>query len=381
MQQGNIPQKRHITFKKEDGSLFREELFSTHGFSNIYCNKYHYNMPTKTLKVEGARIEHGAAWAEALINTYKVDSSLISSSGDLLTARRQFFYNDDVAVYTAKLTKPQTFFYKNAYADEVIFVHAGQGTLRTAFGSIAFSPWDYLILPRGTIYQLEFTDYQDVRLFIAESFSMLQIPKHYRNEYGQLLESAPYCERDIKTPSLEAPRIERGDFPLFIKFRERYQKTHLEWHPFDLEGWDGCAYPWAISIKDFCPVVGRIHLPPPVHLLLTGDHFVLCNFVPRLFDFHPEAIPAPYYHSNVDSDELLYYVDGDFMSRTGIKDGFMTLHPKGVPHGPQPGKTEASVGKKEVYEYAVMIDTFRPLCLTEHVKNSMTQDYERSWLE
>ncbi|WP_199911745.1 homogentisate 1,2-dioxygenase domain-containing protein [Dongshaea marina] len=216
---------------------------------------------------------------------------------------------------------------------------------------------------------------------MIESFSMVEVPKHFRNEYGQMLESAPYCERDIRTPSLQQATVEQGAFQLVHKFGDKYQVQTLEWHPYDLVGWDGYSYPWAFNIDDYAPLVGKIHQPPSTHLLFTTQNFVICNFVPRLYDFHPEAIPAPYYHSNIDSDEVLYYVHGDFMSRTGIDAGYLTLHQKGVPHGPQPGKTEESVGKKETHEYAVMIDTFAPLQLTEHVKKSMVADYNRSWLE
>lgn len=237
------------------------------------------------------------------------------------------------------------------------------------------------MIPRGTTYQLKFDDYSAARLFVIESSTMVEVPKHFRNEYGQMLESAPYCERDIRTPILQEAVVEKGNFSLVCKFGDKYQLTSLEWHPFDLVGWDGCVYPWAFNIQEYAPKVGKIHLPPSDHIVFTAHNFVICNFVPRPYDFHPQSIPAPYYHSNIDSDEVLYYVDGDFMSRTGIEAGYMTLHQKGVPHGPQPGRTEASIGKTETYEYAVMVDTFAPLNLTEHVKNCMSIDYNRSWIE
>lgn len=379
--QGDIPPKRHTTFEKPNGELYREELFSTHGFANIYSNKYHHNMPTKTLQVRPYQLSHGDSWHDPLIQNYKLDSRLADTQGNFFSARNKLFFNADVAMYTAKVTEDTEEFYRNAYCDEVIFVHEGQGELRSEYGAIAIKKWDYLVIPRGTIYQLKFSDYKQVRLFVIESSSMVEVPKHFRNEYGQLLESAPYCERDIRTPTLQRPVVEQGEFPLVSKFGERYQQHDLEWHPFDLVGWDGCVYPWAFNIEEYAPKVGKIHLPPSDHLLFTAHNFVICNFVPRPYDFHPQAIPAPYYHNNIDSDEVLYYVDGDFMSRSGIEAGYLTLHQKGVPHGPQPGRTEASIGKKETYEYAVMVDTFAPLKLTEHVQSTMSTDYNRSWLE
>lgn len=284
-------------------------------------------------------------------------------------------------MYTAKVTQDTHEFYRNAYADEIVFVHNGEGTLLSEYGELAVKQWDYLVIPRGTTYQLKFNDLTNVRLFVIEAYSMVEVPKHFRNEYGQMLESAPYCERDIRTPLLKDAIVEQGEFPLVSKFGDKYQVTTLEWHPFDLVGWDGCVYPWAFNITEYAPKVGKIHLPPSDHIVFTANNFVVCNFVPRLYDFHPQSIPAPYYHNNIDSDEVLYYVDGDFMSRTGIEAGYMTLHQKGVPHGPQPGKTEASIGKTETYEYAVMVDTFAPLNLTAHVKNCMSDDYNRSWIE
>ncbi len=381
VKQGNIPSKRHIRFEKENGELYREELFSTHGFANIYSNKYHHNMPCKTLNVEPVKISHGEPWEDSLVQNYKIDTKISDTQGNFFSARSKLMYNADVAIYTAKVTKDTDQFYRNAYADEVIFVHEGEGELLSEYGNIQIKRWDYLIIPRGTCFQLKFNDYSNVRLLITESFSMIDIPKNYRNEHGQMLETAPYCERDLRTPELPPATVEKGSFELITKYGDRYQRHQLEWHPFDLEGWDGYCYPWALNIDEFAPIVGKIHLPPSAHLVFTGNNFVMCNFVPRLYDFHPQSIPAPYYHSNIDSDEVLYYVEGDFMSRKGIGPGYITLHQKGVPHGPQPGKTEDSIGKKETNEYAVMIDTFNPLKMTRHFKRCMDADYNRSWLE
>ncbi|WOT03828.1 homogentisate 1,2-dioxygenase [Shewanella youngdeokensis] len=381
VKQGSIPAKRHTIFKKDNGELYREELFSTHGFSNIYSNKYHHNMPTKALNVSPHSLSHGECWQDPLIQNYKIDTKKVDRKGNFFGARNKMFFNHDVAMYTACVTEDTESFYRNAYADEVVFIHKGDGTLYSEYGTLAVKKWDYLVIPRGTTYQLKFNDYSAVRLFIIESSTMIEVPKHFRNEYGQMLESAPYCERDIRAPILQDAIVEQGEFSLVCKFGEKYQVTTLEWHPFDLVGWDGCVYPWAINIQEYAPKVGKIHLPPSEHIVFSAHNFVICNFVPRPYDFHQHSIPAPYYHSNIDSDEVLYYVDGDFMSRTGIKAGYMTLHQKGVPHGPQPGRTEASIGKTETYEYAVMVDTFAPLTLTEHVQHCMTDDYNRSWIE
>ncbi|WP_412503395.1 homogentisate 1,2-dioxygenase [Shewanella indica] len=381
VKQGQVPNKRHIAFEKPSGELYREELFSTHGFSNIYSNKYHHNMPTKALTVEPFKLSHGEVWQDSLVQNYKLDSKQADRQGHFFCARNKIFFNQDLAIYTARVTEDTELFYRNAYADEVVFVHEGEGELLSEYGKLKVQKWDYLVIPRGTTYQLKFKDYTNVRLLVIESFSMVEIPKHFRNDYGQLLESAPYCERDIRVPELTEAKVEQGEFPLVSKFGDKYQLTQLEWHPFDLVGWDGFVYPWAFNITEYAPKVGKIHLPPSDHLVFTAHNFVICNFVPRPYDFHPKAIPAPYYHNNIDSDEVLYYVDGDFMSRTGIKAGYLTLHQKGVPHGPQPGRTEASIGKKDTYEYAVMVDTFAPLQLTTHVQSCMSTDYNRSWLE
>ena len=381
IERGEIPSKRHITFKKDNGELYREELFSTHGFSNIYSNKYHHNMPSKVIRVENYSLSHGETWADTPLQNYKCHSMKATSSGNFFSSRIKQMYNNDVALYTANVTEDTELFYRNAYADEVVFVHRGAGTLTSEYGSLEIKKWDYLVIPKGTTYQLKFDSYENVKLFVTESFSMVTIPKHYRTETGQMLETAPYSERDIRRPELQPAVVEKGEFPLIIKYGDNYQKTILEWHPFDLIGWDGAVYPWAFNLDDFAPIVGKIHLPPTIHQVFSATNFVMCNFVPRLYDFHPQSIPAPYYHSNVDSDEVLYYVHGDFMSRTGIEEGSMTLHPMGVPHGPQPGKTEASLGKKETYEYAVMVDTFAPLKLTTHFRDCGDSDYNSSWLE
>ncbi|HMN24395.1 MAG TPA: homogentisate 1,2-dioxygenase [Ignavibacteriaceae bacterium] len=380
---GKVPPKRHITFYKEDKkSLYREELFSTKGFSGIYSNKYHLYMPTEVEKIDEVQIDSsGNDWKDAPLEYYHFITDIVKSRGNIITARNEFLKNEHCVISTAYLTEDTKYFYRNSQMHELLFIHHGKGVLLTEYGKIDFMEWDYLIIPKGTTYQIKFDEYKKNKLFIIESDTPFDIPKHFRNEYGQLTEEAPYYERDFRVPEFTKPIDKLGDFRLRLKVRDRMFEYKLPHHPFDVVGWDGFLYPYAFNIKEYAPKVGKIHLPPPIHLVFTTQHFVICNFVPRLYDFHPQAIPAPYYHSNVDSDEVLYYVHGDFMSRTGVQEGSITLHPMGIPHGPQPGKTEASIGKKQTDEYAIMIDTFTPLHVTRNVKETMVNDYSQSWLQ
>jgi homogentisate 1,2-dioxygenase len=379
---GKVPPKRHITFYKDDGkSLYREELFSTLGFSGIYSNKYHIYTPTQVKKIGEVPQDNSNDWLDAPLQYYHFFTEKKKTEGDFLSSRNEFLKNDNCVISTANVSKDSDFFFRNSYAHELIFVHHGTGEFLSEYGSLHFGQWDYIVVPKGTTYQMKFDSYDDNKLMIIESSTPFDIPRHFRNEYGQITEDAPYYERDFKVPQFTEPVDKQGDFELILKLRDRYFKYLLPNHPFDVVGWDGFLYPYTFNLKEYAPKVGKIHLPPPVHLMFTTKHFVVCNFVPRLFDFHPQSIPAPYYHSNVDSDEVLYYVYGDFMSRKGIEEGSITLHPMGIPHGPQPGKTEASIGIKETDEYAVMIDTFQPLRVTKNVKDTMVDDYSQSWLD
>jgi homogentisate 1,2-dioxygenase len=379
---GKVPPKRHITFYKDDGkSLYREELFSTLGFSGIYSNKYHIYMPTQVKKIGESPGNDSNDWPDAPLQYYHFFTEKKKTGGDILSSRNEFLKNDNCVISTANVSEDSDFFFRNSYAHELIFVHRGEGEFLSEYGRLPFEKWDYIVVPKGTTYQIKFDNYDDNKLMIVESSTPFDIPRHFRNEYGQLTEDAPYYERDFKVPQFTEPVDNQGDFELILKLRDRYFKYLLPNHPFDVVGWDGFLYPYTFNLKEYAPKVGKIHLPPPVHLMFTTKHFVVCNFVPRLYDYHPQSIPAPYYHSNVDSDEVLYYVHGDFMSRKGIKEGSITLHPMGIPHGPQPGKTEASIGKKETDEYAVMIDTFESLRVTKNVKDTMVKDYSQSWLD
>lgn len=378
---GDLPLKKHTTFYKPDGTLYKEELVSSKGFSGIYSNKYHLNMPTRTISLAEIEPLDYREWLLAPLQHFHFYTDKINKEGDFFTSRIVYLLNKHCIVIAAKPTSNPNYFYKNSYAHEYIFVHRGSGTILSDYGKINFTAGDQIIIPQGTIYQMHFNDFADNKLLIIESDTPYEIPKHYRNEYGQLEEHAPYEERDFKLPEFMPAIEEKGEFKLLIKAGKKLFEYIIPDHPFDVVGWDGFLYPYAFNIKNYNPKVGRIHLPPPVHLLFNTQHFVVCNFNPRPFDWHENAVPAPYYHSNIDSAEMLYYVEGDFMSRKGVDVGSITLHPMGIPHGPQPGKTEASVGAKFTNEYAVMLDTFKPLEPTLNVFESNDEMYYKSWME
>lgn len=379
--QGILPAKKHTTFYRADGkTLHREELYSTRGFSGAYSTRYRLRMPTRVTKIAEERLPAEPAWDDVPLQWHLFHTARSKRAGDFFHARTRYLHNEDLAIYAATPDAAAPFFYKNAYAHELVFVHRGAGKVRTEFGDLAFGPGDYLVLPKGVLYAMEFEDHADNRLLVVESGEPIDVPAHYRSDTGQFLEHSPYCERDLRAPALGAPIDERGEFEVRVKAGDRVSIQTWDHHPLDVVGWDGCEYPYAFNIRDFSAKVGQLHLPPPVHLVFASARFVVCNFVPRPLDFHPQAIPAPYFHTNVDSDEVIYYVDGEFTSRKGIEAGSITLHPTGLPHGPQPGRTEASVGKKSAEEYAVMIDTFRPLRIAKAVQALSDPDYSRSWL-
>ncbi|HNP21051.1 MAG TPA: homogentisate 1,2-dioxygenase [Panacibacter sp.] len=378
---GNIPHKRHTQFRKANGELYSEQLFSTEGFSNDYSIMYHCHPPTQIIKTEPQQSVAPTVAEEKMLQHRSFEGFKIEPQKDFLDSRKPVLVNNDCHIVLAAPKESMTeYFYKNTDADEMIFVHEGSGTLRSMYGQLDFAYGDYLIIPRGTIYQINFTTEQN-RLFIVESFSPIRFPKKYTSKYGQLLEHSPYCERDIRPPhSLETFDV-KGDFLIRAKKKGMMYSLHYGTHPFDVVGWDGCCYPYAFSIHDFEPITGRVHQPPPVHQTFEAHNFVVCSFVPRLYDYHPDAIPAPYNHSNIDSDEVLYYVDGDFMSRKNVTRGMITLHPAGIPHGPHPGAVQRSIGAKETKELAVMVDTFHPLQLTKEALDIENDGYVMSWAE
>jgi homogentisate 1,2-dioxygenase len=378
---GKIPHKRHTQFRKPNGALYAEQLFSTEGFSNDYSILYHCHPPTQIIKADAPINVAPIIAEEKMLQHRSFEGFQIQPEKDFLESRKPILINNDCYIILAAPQESMTnYFYKNADADEMIFVHEGSGKLLTCYGELEFTYGDYLIIPRGTIYQIQFNNNNN-RLLIVESFSPIRYPKKYISKYGQLLEHSPYCERDILTPKNLQTFDEAGDFVIQTKKKSVLYGLHYATHPFDVVGWDGCCYPFAFSINDFEPITGRVHQPPPVHQTFEGNNFVVCSFVPRLYDYHPNAIPAPYNHSNIDSDELLYYVDGDFMSRKHVTKGMLTLHPAGIPHGPHPGTVEKSIGTKETKELAVMIDTFHPLQLTQTALDIENKGYTMSWAE
>ncbi|WP_126249136.1 homogentisate 1,2-dioxygenase [Chitinophaga rhizosphaerae] len=378
---GQIPHKRHTQFRKPDGSLYSEQLFSTEGFSSHYSLLYHCHPPTEIVKVDDPYAAAPRVAEEKMLKHRSFQGFQVQPESDYLAARKPVLVNADCHLsLAAPRSSMKDYFYKNADADELLFIHEGSGILHTQYGRIDFGYGDYLVIPRGTIYQLEFSN-SDNRLFIIESFSPIRFPKRYLSPFGQLLENAPFCERDIRQPKDLETIDQAGDFIINIKKKGMMYPIHYGHHPFDVVGWDGCEYPFALSIHDFEPITGRVHQPPPVHQTFEGHNFVVCSFVPRMYDYHPQAVPAPYNHSNIDSDEVLYYVDGDFMSRKHVTRGMITLHPGGIPHGPHPGAVEKSIGAKETKELAVMVDTFHPLQVTEDARGIEDERYTMSWAE
>ena len=378
---GDIPKKRHTIFKDKNGNFLYEELFGTIGFDGMSTLMYHTQRPTQVKEILKTYSVSPKAAVQNNMRSMMLNGFSVKPVSDFLESRKSILFNDTCQINLAAPTSSLSdYFYKNTDSDEVLFVHKGSGKLKTFLGNIDFSYGDYLVIPRGVIYQIDFND-ENNRLFIVESKSPIYTPKRYRNWFGQHLESSPYCERDMHPPSELLTHNEKGDFLIKIKKKGSIHECLYASHPFSVVGWDGYNYPYKFSIHDFEPITGRVHQPPPVHQTFETSSFVICSFVPRLYDYHPKAIPAPYNHSNIDSDEVIYYVDGDFMSRNNVDKGYISLHPAGIPHGPHPGSMEKSIGKKETHELAVMVDTFKPLMVTQEALDIDDGKYYKSWLE
>ena len=378
---GKIPHKRHTTFKKESGGYHYEELFGTIGFDGMSTLLYHLHRPTQVKDIIKSYSVKPKVAIEKNMKAYLLDAFKAPKIADLIESRLSILVNNDLNIMlSAPTNKSEDYFYKNTDGDEIIFVHKGTGTLRTFIGNIQFKEGDYLVIPRGTIYKINF-DTNENRHFIVESYNPVYTPKRYRNYFGQLLENSPYCERDLRFPEELETHDKIGDHLIKLKKEHMIHEYVYAAHPFGVVGCDGYNFPYAFSIHDFEPITGRVHQPPPVHQTFETSRFVLCSFCPRLYDYHPEAIPAPYNHSNIDSDEVLYYVDGDFMSRNHVNEGYISLHPAGIPHGPHPGAMERSIGKKKTDELAVMVDTFAPLKLTQLAIDLSDGKYHKSWVE
>ena len=372
--EGSIPKKRHTVFKNPNGGMYYEELVSREGFSYMYSNLYHLNMPTKVLKLGDYKKENRYTYNKEDHKPYHFET---------IDLHKLLLYNQDVTISSFDIKKnilDKNHFHRYGDSDGLIYIQNGEGILRTNYGNLDFHEGDYIIIPRGVIFQYDISSENIIGL-VVESRAPIETPSKYRNRIGQLLEHSPFCERDIRTPQLMNPINEKGEFSIFVKFREGQKCFIYENHPFDVIGWDGYYFPWILNINDFEPITGSIHQPPSVHQTFESRGFVVCSFVSRLFDYHPDAIPAPYPHSNVDSDEVIYYSKGNFMSRTGIGPGSITYHPMGLPHGPQPGKYESSIGEKSTDELAIMIDTFNPLYIAKEGEECSDDNYPFSWLE
>lgn len=378
---GNFPQKRHTIFEKPEGGYYYEQLFGTEGFHGHASLSYHVHRPTQVKEINKSYSVEPKIAIGKNIKALLLKGFELKPAADFLESRKPMLVNSDCVLgLAAPQESLRSYFYKNADSDEMLFIHKGKGKLRTMLGNIDFEYGDYLIIPRGMIYQIDF-ETSDNRLFYVESHAPFYTPKRYKNASGQLLEHSPFCERDFKLPTELETHDEKGEFLIKIKKENMIHEVVYATHPFDVIGWDGYNFPYGFSIHNFEPITGRVHQPPPVHQTFETSTFVVCSFCPRLYDYHPKAIPAPYNHSNIDSDEVLYYVDGDFMSRNNIEVGHITLHPKGIPHGPAPGAMERSIGKTVTEELAVMVDTFKPLMVTEEAMGLDDGQYYKSWTE
>lgn len=376
---GLLPPKRHIQFRRPDGGLYAEELFSTKGFESVYSLLYHLRPPTATLEVRPWKRPAAHFDENQPLRNRHIRTQDSKATGDAVEGRVPLLGNADVTVSIADVDAPMEYFYRNVGGDELLFVHRGRGTLVTPFGDLAYRAHDYLVIPTGTTYKLQ--PASPTRLFICESTGMVRIPRKYRNEFGQLDEQAPYYERDFRAPEFRPPNEERGEFEVRVTNGGRNAIYIVQNHPCDVAGWDGYCYPYAFNVDEFAPITGKLHQPPPAHATFEAPGLAFCAFVPRLFDYHPLAVPVPYNHSSVDCDEVLYYVSGNFMSRRGVQEGSITLHAAGAPHGPQPGAVEASLGKTSTDEVAVMLDTFKPLQIARQAIGLEDPQYFRSWIE
>jgi homogentisate 1,2-dioxygenase len=377
---GSVPHKRHIQFRRPDGGLYAEELFSTKGFESVYSLLYHLRPPTATLDVKPwIRREIRLVPNEPLRNRHFKTAGLAAPGGDAIESRAVVLGNDDIHVSIARAERPMDYFYRNTGGDELLFIHHGHGEIQTQFGTLAYRENDYVVLPNGTTYRV--LPSVPTSMLVHESSGNVKIPRRYRNEFGQLEEHAPYYERDFRAPLLGEPVEGQGEYEVRVTNRGRHAVYVVQNHPCDVVGWDGYCYPYAFNIEEFAPITGKLHQPPPAHATFEAPGAAFCAFVPRLFDYHPLAIPVPYNHSSVDCDEVLYYVSGNFMSRRGVEEGSITLHAAGAPHGPQPGAVESSLGKASTDEVAVMVDTFKPLLLGEAALGCEDAGYYRSWIE
>jgi homogentisate 1,2-dioxygenase len=379
LQRGRIPRKRHTAFRNESGGIYYEELIGNQGFRGPSSLLYRIGRPTEVSRIELVRELGWNPIPDRTLRPHHFRLGRLPAQGDPVLDRVPVLMNRDIAMTFSRPERVQSAFYRNGQGDELVFVVEGEGTLESALGTLTFGAGDYLVIPRGLVHRLRFSK-SAPRFLIFEATSPVKVPARYRNENGQMVEGAPYSERDFRFPENLETHEETGEFEILTKMRGAVTRHVARNHPFDVVGWDGTYYPWAFNIRDFEPVVGAIHQPPPVHQTFEGQGFVICSFVPRLFDFHPDAVPAPYNHSNAQSEEVLFYASAEFMSRKGIELGSVTYHPDGMPHGPHPGTAEASIGVKRTEELAVMMDAFRPLRTARAMLAVDDPEYARSWL-
>ncbi|HEY1369037.1 MAG TPA: homogentisate 1,2-dioxygenase [Gaiellaceae bacterium] len=375
---GDVPRKRHVQFR-ENGTLLTEEVMGLEGFSGLESILYHLVSPCRVKELGPFTPIVREEWVPDTHAHRHLVTGPVEPTGDEITGRRVLMWNDDVEISLCTPAERMDYFFRNGEGDEVVFVHRGSGTLETIFGDLPYREGDYVVIPRGTTYR--FVPEGEQRHLVFETPGLMTIPKRYRNEHGQLMEHAPYYHRDIHPPAELQTHRDRGEFVVKVRVRGGYQDYVVDYHPFDVVGWDGYVYPWTFSIHDFEPISGRIHMPPPSHQTFEGPNFVICSFCPRKLDWDPNSIPIPYHHSNLQSEEMIYYVDGNFSSRKGIEIGSITLHPSGLPHGPQPGLAEKSIGMTETHELAVMCDTFHPLRLSTFARGLDDGRYMFSWYE
>jgi homogentisate 1,2-dioxygenase len=378
---GEMPRKRHTVFRRPDGGLYAEELIGHEGFVGTSSLLYHTHPPTTVKSARRVREMKWVADEDTSLRHRHFLTSRVTPGGSPTLDRIPLMFNSDIGMLYVEPDKNDTHCYRNSQADEVVYVVEGSGTLESVFGDLPYKAGDYVVIHRNITHRWTLDAGVKQKFVIFESAGHIRFPKRYRNEVGQLLEGAPFCERDVRRPMALNTHDEMGDFPILVKQYDALNELVLDHHPFDVVGWDGYFYPWIFNIHDFEPIVGRIHQPPPVHQTFQGDGFVICSFCPRPYDFDPNAVPAPYNHSNVDSDEVLFYASSEFMSRKGIEYGSITLHPDGLPHGPHPGRTEASIGAKATNELAVMMDSFRPLKIAKAALPFEDPKYHLSWLD
>ena len=378
---GEIPHKRHTQFRRDDGTLHHEEVMGIHGFAGVQSILYHLHPPTRVRRLETQETTSIVLDDAGPLQHRLLRSGSLPQAGDAVSGRIALLTNSDLTLYLVRPAEAMKYWYRFAHGDELIFVHEGTGFVESQFGRLPYRPGDYLVFPTGVTWRLIPDADRQQRMLVVEANGHIEPPRRYLNDYGQFLESSPYCERDLRPPEELVTFDEEGEFEVRVKARDRVTRFLYDYHPLDVVGWDGHLWPYAFNIEDFEPITGRVHQPPPVHQTFQGPGFVVCSFVPRLADYHPDAIPAPYNHSNVDSDEVIYYVEGDFMSRKGVERAALTIHPNGIPHGPHPGAYEESIGKQHTDELAVMVDTFRPLHLTTAATALEDPDYAYSWLD